>query len=183
MVELEVRDVVPLEEAQTHAVLLVSKDGTTLLPIFVDEASAVAIAFRLAHLVPPHPLAQDLLDDVVVQLGGKVSEVRIDSLQDDIFVGRIIIRQGGQDHALDARPSDSIAMALTGGAPILAHQKVLAEAGLSKDEVDALMNQLGVGGGPPGDLGVPPGEPKHPLPGEQTPGTPPPGEDEDTIHL
>jgi uncharacterized protein len=180
MVELEVRDVVPLEEAQTHAVLLVSKDGSMLLPIFVDEASAVAIAFRLAHLEPPHPLAQDLLDDVVVKLGGKVSEVRIDGLQDDIFVGRLIIKQGARDVALEARPSDSIAMALTGNAPILAHRKVLDEAGISKEEVDSMMNDLGVGGG--GLPGEPGAEPKaEPLP---RPPLPPRGEpDEDTIHL
>ena len=48
------------------------------LPIFVDEAAAMAIAFRLAHVEPPHPLAQDLLDDVVEELGGQVTEVRID---------------------------------------------------------------------------------------------------------
>lgn len=148
-VELEVKDVLPLAELQTHAVVLVSKDGKTMLPIFVDEAAAVSIAFRLAQRAPPHPLAQDLLDAVVSGMGGKVTEVRIDDLVEDIFVGRIVIRQGERDLALSARPSDSIAMAIKGGAPILAHRKVLDQAGIDEAEVESLLQRQkepGVGG-------------------------------------
>jgi bifunctional DNase/RNase len=191
LVELEVRDVVPLERAETHAVLLVSKDGAQMLPIFVDEAAAVAIAFRLAHMAPPHPLAQDLLDEVVKGLGGTVREVRIDSLKDDVFVGRIVIDQAGKDHAMKARPSDSIAMALSGNAPILAHRQVLAEAGVNKEQLDSMMGELGVGGsGPPtgeGDEempGMPGMDPEEPLTPGSLPGSPKaPAEAKDTIRL
>jgi bifunctional DNase/RNase len=186
MVELEVRDVVPLQEFQTHAVVLVSKDGQKVLPIFVDEAAAVAIAFRLAEREPPQPLAQDLLDSVVSELGGKVTEVRIDSLKDNIFSGRIIIRQGQQDHALEARPSDSIAMALKGGAPILAHRKVLDEAGIDQKDIDSLDDQgPGVGGsGPPPGMGEGPGKMLPPL--DLPPGHPdvgPKSKSQETIEL
>lgn len=152
VVELEVRDVVPLREAQTHAVVLSTKDGATVLPIFVDEASAVAIAFRLAHRESPHPLSQDLLDSVVRELGGKVAEVRIDDLRDNVYFGRVIIVQGAKRLALDARPSDSIAMALGGEARILCTRKVLGEAGISREELDGLRGGRGgpgVGGSGP----------------------------------
>lgn len=164
LVELEVRDVLPIVELDTHAIVLVSKDGSTMLPIFVDEAAAVSIAFRLAEREPPHPLAQDLLDSVVEELGGEVTEVRIESVEDDVFVGRVVIRQNGNDHAIDARPSDSIAMALQGKAPILADRQVLDEAGIDEQEIKSLLEQeLGVGGsGPlPHEL-PPPGEPTTP---------------------
>lgn len=164
LVELEVRDVLPITELDTHAIVLVSKDGATMLPIFVDEAAAVSIAFRLAEQEPPHPLAQDLLDSVVAELGGKVTEVRIDSLEDDVFVGRVVIRQDGNDHAIDARPSDSIAMAIQGDAPILANRQVLEEAGIDESEVKSLLEQeLGVGGSGPLPHELPPsGEPTSP---------------------
>jgi bifunctional DNase/RNase len=147
LVELVVRDVVPLEEAQTHAVVLTTEDGEMVLPVFVDEAAAVAIAFRLAHMEPPQPLAQDLLDDVVSKLGAHVTEVRIDDLQGDIYTGRVFLQQGKKHLELDARPADSIAMALDGKARIRVTRKVLSQAGISRDDIESLHeNDTGVGG-------------------------------------
>jgi hypothetical protein len=147
LVRLQVRDVIPLVEAQTHAVVLTTEDGALVLPIFVDESAAVAIAFRLAHLRPPQPLSQDLLGSVVTELGAKVTEVRIDDLRDDIYTGRVFLEQGKRKVTLDARPSDSIAMALDGEARIMVTRKVLDEAGISREEIDALREGgPGVGG-------------------------------------
>ncbi len=168
LVELIVHDVVPLEEAQTHAVVLTTKDGTTVLPIFVDEAAAVAIAFRLAHIEPPHPLAQDLLDDVVEGLGAKVTEVRIDDLSDDIYTGRIFLTQGKRKLELGARPADSIAMALHSEAKIVVTRKVLTQAGISREDIESLHGGSGpgVGGsGPPSEEGPGMGGGGFPFPG------------------
>lgn len=157
LVELQVRDVIPLTESQTHAVVLTTADGQMVLPIFVDESAAVAIAFRLAHLRSPQPLSQDLLGSVVTQLGAKVTEVRIDDLRDDIYVGRVFLEQGERKMTIDARPSDSIAMALDGQARIRVTRKVLDEAGISRGDIDALRE-----GGP----GVGGSGPAQPLPKE-----------------
>ncbi|MFL5356950.1 bifunctional nuclease family protein [Archangium sp.] len=163
LVELEVRDVIPLVEAQTHAVVLTTSDGQMVLPIFVDESAAVAIAFRLAHMQPPQPLSQDLLGSVVTQLGARVVEVRIDDLRDDIYTGRVFLEQGKRKVTLDARPSDSIAMALDGKARILVTRKVLDEAGISREEIDSLQKGgPGVGGSGEPDMDMePPEDPHH----------------------
>ena len=168
LVELEVQDVVPLMEAQTHAVVLTTKDRAIVLPVFVDEASAVSIAFRLADRDPPQPLAQDLLDDVVKQLGGKVTEVRIDDLRDNVYSGRVFLEQGKRKMTLDARPSDSIAMALTSHARIRVTRKVLTLAGISRDEIEGLQGGPGVGGSGPGGMDEEPA----PLPVPGMPGAP-----------
>ncbi len=174
LVELEVQDVVPLMEAQTHAVVLTTKDRAIVLPVFVDEASAVSIAFRLAERAPPQPLAQDLLDDVVKQLGGRVTEVRIDDLRDNVYSGRVFLEQGKRKMTLDARPSDSIAMALTSHARIRVTRKVLTLAGINRDDIESL--QPGVGGSGPGGMEPEDGTPM-PLPGmpgaPAAPGQPP----------
>ncbi len=180
LIELQVRDVIPLVEAQTHAVVLTTADGQMLLPIFVDESSAVAIAFRLAHLQPPQPLAQDLLGALVTELGGKVVEVRIDDLHDDIYTGRVFLTQGKRKLALDARPSDSIAMAMDGQARIMVTRKVLDEAGISKDEIDAL-REGGPGVGGSGDPNLL--EPMDPHQGMPPPGLAPPLEPEKTDEI
>lgn len=162
LIELEVRDVIPIEEANTHAVVLVSKDQQFVLPIFVTEEAAVSIAFRLAERNSPHPLAADLLDDVVKQMGGDVTQVSIDDVQDDIYLSRVTIRQGQKNLKIDARPSDAIAMALTGHARIFCTQKVMAHAGITKGEIDSLRDQMGVGGGGHGP-GIPGDEEVSPI--------------------
>ena len=174
LVELEVKDVVPLMEAQTHAVVLSTKDGETVLPLFVDEGAAVSIAFRLAERMPPQPLAQDLLDDVVSKLGGKVTEVRIDDLRDNVYSGRVFLQQGKKEMALDARPSDSIAMAMHSNARIRVTRKVLSLAGITRSEIEALQKQegMGVGGSGQGgdDMGpLPPPPPMGPSAGSPKP--------------
>ncbi|WP_179956341.1 bifunctional nuclease family protein [Melittangium boletus] len=171
LVELEVRDVIPLVEAKTHAVVLSTQDGQMVLPIFVDESAAVAIAFRLAHLRSPQPLSQDLLGSMVTELGAKVTEVRIDDLRDDIYVGRIFLKQGKRQMTLSARPSDSIAMALDGQARIRVTRKVLDEAGISREEIDSLRGEEGPGVGGGGDAGM--GKPRFhaPSPHEDVPPT------------
>ncbi|WP_186001866.1 MULTISPECIES: bifunctional nuclease family protein [Corallococcus] len=177
LVELEVKDVVPLMEAQTHAVVLSTKDGETVLPLFVDEGAAVSIAFRLAERPPPQPLAQDLLDDVVSKLGGKVTEVRIDDLRDNVYSGRVFLQQGKKELALDARPSDSIAMAMHSNARIRVTRKVLALAGITRAEIEALQKQQGMGVGGSGQGGEDMGPLPPPPPMGPSSGTPPHSED------
>ncbi len=164
MVELEVHDVIPIEEANTHAVVLISPDGESILPLFVTEEAAVSIAFRLAEQKSPHPLAADLLDQLVTGLGAQVREVRIDGVEEDIYTSHVIVRQrDGKDVSLDARPSDAIAMALTGDAKIVVTPEVLKEAGITREEIDQLREHMGIGGGGTA-------EPLSPLGGEKDDG-------------
>jgi uncharacterized protein len=167
-------------EAQTHAVVLTTKDRDIVLPVFVDEASAVSIAFRLAEREPPQPLAQDLLDDVVQQLGGRVTEVRIDDLRDNVYSGRVFLEQGKRKMTLDARPSDSIAMALTSHARIRVTRKVLTLAGISRDEIDGMQGGPGVGGSGQGGMDMDE-DAAPPLPG--MPGVPDPGQQQTPLDM
>jgi bifunctional DNase/RNase len=175
-IELTVQDVIPIEEADTHAVLLVSKDQAFLLPLFVTEEAAVSIAFRLAERTSPHPLAADLMDDMVLKLGGKVTQVEIDDVKDDVYTSLITISQAGKDVELAARPSDAIAMALTGKARIFCSPKVMAEAGITREEIESLQRggDPGIGGSGPG------GEVPEDHPGLIGPGS---ADDESNIRL
>lgn len=146
LVEMEVRDVVPLEDH--HAVVLVSKDKATVLPIFVDEPAAEAIAFRMAHRAAPHPQAQDLTDSMLKELGGQVTQVQIDQADDEALNGKVSITQGQKHVELAARPSDSIALALSHGVKIFATRKVLSNAGIDQKDIDKLRKSLPPGHSP-----------------------------------
>ncbi|MGZ3478908.1 MAG: bifunctional nuclease family protein [Myxococcaceae bacterium] len=136
LVQMEVKDVVPLKELKQHAVVLISKEDGTVLPLFVDETAAVAIAFRLMGRPTPHPLAHDLLDRLVPSLGGKLTEVRIDGLKNHIYSSHVFIQQANRQLVIEARPSDAVAMALAAKVPVYTTRQVMAEGGITRAEID-----------------------------------------------
>lgn len=151
LVEMEVMDVVPMDEGEAHAVILVSKGEGTVLPVFVEESAAVAIAFRLAHRDAPHALVEDLLDRMVGELGGTVEQVRIGAIQNHLDLSTITVRQGEKVFRVPARASDSISMALTSGAKIFATAELVKEVGITQKEIEELRDKMGVGGSGEGD--------------------------------
>lgn len=145
-VRMEVLDVFSVETIadSTHVVLLRTADKTTLLPIWIGESEALAIALRLAHRKPPRPLTHDLIDTMIGKLDTRVKKVRIEALRNSVFLGRLFFGDGTQTFELDARPSDSIALALGAKAPIFAARKVLEKAGLDKSNVEQRLRELPV---------------------------------------
>ncbi len=109
-------------------VVLRAEDGR-LLPIYIGIAEAMAIHTALKNQVPPRPMTHDLLVDIIGKLKAKVERVIIDDLIDNTFYARIILKQNDHEIEIDARPSDSIAIAVRLACPIYVEEKVLDEAG------------------------------------------------------
>ena len=176
LVRMEVKDVVPLKELKQHAVVLVSKDDGTVLPLFVDETAAVAIAFRLMGRPTPHPLAHDLLDRIIPSLGGRLTEVRIDGLKDHVYQSHVVIQQANRQLVIEARPSDAVSMALAAKVPVYTTRQVMAEGGISRAEIDAFgkdsqQTAPGVGGSGSAGSAPDPALPKAPAAPERLPAT------------
>ncbi len=99
------------------------------LPIFIGGMEATAIATAMAGVELPRPLTHDLLVSIVNELGTYVRKVTITDLIDGTFYAEItLVDDQGNRVEVDARPSDSIAVALRTGAAIYAAESVLAEA-------------------------------------------------------
>ena len=130
-VPVEVLDVIDADEG--FAVLLLQRQQHLVLPIFVGRAEGLAIRQRLEKQRPVRPMTHDLLEDVITALGAKLLRVEIDDLKANTFLGRLVLEQQKKLLTLDARPSDSIAVALGLGAPILVSQGVLQRAGVPQD--------------------------------------------------
>jgi bifunctional DNase/RNase len=113
-------------------VVLRSEDGR-LLPIYIGLAEAMAINSALKNVVPPRPMTHDLLVDIIGKLNAKVERVVIDDLIDNTFYARIVLKQNDHEVEVDARPSDSIAIAVRIGCPIYVDDKVLNEAGILEE--------------------------------------------------
>jgi len=108
-------------------VVLRSEDGR-ILPIYIGFAEAMAIHSALRNQIPPRPMTHDLLVEVISRLSARVERVIIDDLVDNTFYARLILRQNDHEIEIDARPSDSIAIAVRLAVPIYIDEKVLDEA-------------------------------------------------------
>jgi len=99
---------------------------------------ATAIAFAQQGVTPPRPLTHDLMKDLLASLQVSIDSIHLTELKDGIFYSLINL-QGGV--IVSSRPSDAIAIALRTGAPILASEALLNDAGIeipdqSDDEVE-----------------------------------------------
>ena len=121
-------------------ILLRDTESKKVLPIWTGMVEATAIAIKLQGQEPPRPLTLDLLKAVLDSLDAKVLMVVVNDMRDRTFFARIFIRtstSGSTTLELDARPSDSIGLALRTGAPIYVADWILEEAG-----VDAVIEDV-----------------------------------------
>jgi len=139
LLEMEVLGVVPLQDGEANLLVLGRKDAEAVLTMVIGRAEAVAIDSRLHHAAPPpRPMTHDLLGRAIGELGGKVERVEIDAYRDSVFLAKVRVRQGDRSLSLDARPSDSVALALRAGAPIYAARKVVDDQGISRAELERM---------------------------------------------
>ncbi len=89
-----------------------------LLPIWIGHYEAWAIGMELSGLSSKRPLTHDLLKSAIESLGGKVLKVEVTELVNQTFYAKIYVELNGSVKEIDARPSDSIALALKAGAKI-----------------------------------------------------------------
>jgi bifunctional DNase/RNase len=115
-------------------VILREKDGTRVLPIWIGPAEASAIAMELQGVKAQRPLTHDLLKQVIVGLGGDLRRVVISSVKENTYFAELLIRREDNVFQVDARPSDSIALALRLNAPIFTSDRLLDESGVETDE-------------------------------------------------
>lgn len=119
----------------THEPVVILKDleGKRTLPIMIGPFEATAIALALEGQQVPRPLSHDLMKSIIETLDAQVERVVIDDIKENTFYAKVILRAGGEPLEVDARPSDSIALALRTNSPIfVSEQLVLAEANEDK---------------------------------------------------
>ena len=109
-------------------VILRDKEGQKVLPIWVGIFEANAIALQIENISTPRPMTHDLLRNVIQDLKASVQKVVVCDLQENTFYALIYLLLDGDTVAIDARPSDAIALALRTRAPIFVEDTVLDNA-------------------------------------------------------
>jgi bifunctional DNase/RNase len=175
LIEMVVESVRVHMLSSQHVVILKESERDRYLPIWIGPAEANAIAMRLQGLTVERPLTHDLLVSVLGVLGSNVSRIVVTHVTDGTFHARLYLENAaGDEHEVDSRTSDAIAVAVRTGAAIYADQRVLDEAGVEPDASEPgeeddeslsvfreFVNSLDIdlpGGGGGGETGPPPEE-------------------------
>jgi uncharacterized protein len=109
-------------------IILRDKDGQRVLPIWVGVFEANAIALQIENVATPRPMTHDLLKNVIQDLKADIQKVVVSDLRENTFYAIIYLDAHGETVAIDARPSDAIALALRAHAPIYVEDSVIANA-------------------------------------------------------
>ena len=129
---VRVRIIALLEEPhmQSPVVILHDPKSDRVLPIWIGEPEARAIAIVLQRLDLGRPLTHTLMVNMIKDFKGKVTKVVVEKMEGGTYFASISVKIGrGKEHVIDARPSDSIALALEAEAPIYIAGSLLDEAG------------------------------------------------------
>jgi len=131
---------IALDAARQHIVLLkplLEEPGAgRILPIWIGEQEATSILIALGGGEAPRPLSHDLMKTLLETLGAEVERVEVTRIEDGTFFAEITLTTPSGRQVVDARPSDSVALAVRFQAPIWVADELLDEAGIPAEMVD-----------------------------------------------
>lgn len=133
MIEVTLSKIIIDEEKKEQIIVLKEKRGAKLLPIVIGLNEAAAIRMQLSGFTPPRPLTHDLLKAIIDVFGVHLEKIVIDSLVDSTFHAKLYFRIADNElKIIDARPSDSIALAVRTKSPIFVENQVFAKLSMKE---------------------------------------------------
>jgi hypothetical protein len=130
-VEVRIRGLVMDPATNMPIVVLKDVGSDAVMPIWVGIFEANAIAIEIEKMAAPRPMTHDLTRNLVQHLNAELERIVITEIKDDTFYAVLWLKQGGEQIAVDARPSDAIALALRADCPIFVAEHVMASAKLN----------------------------------------------------
>ena len=128
LIEMSIKGLMVDPITNMPIVILKDKLGERVLSIWVGIFEANAIALRIENVATPRPMTHDLLRNIITDLDGSVDRIVVSDLKDNTFFAIIHLTVRGERIAVDARPSDAIALALRTRSPILVEETVIDNA-------------------------------------------------------
>lgn len=124
--------------ADSPVVILKDEEEKNTLPIWIGPLEAAAIATMLEGIELSRPMTHDLMKNMLGMLDVTVDKIVITDLVDNTYYARIYLKVDGKVIDIDARPSDSMALALRAKVPIWVDEKVIerSQSVVIEDKVD-----------------------------------------------
>jgi len=141
-------EIIGLSYSQTqsgaYALVLGEDKGKRRLPIIIGGFEAQAIAIELEKMTPNRPLTHDLFKSFADSFNITVKEVIIYNLVEGIFYAKLICDNSGKEEEIDARTSDSIALAIRFDCPIYTYEFILEKAGIDPEDTEQATPEISV---------------------------------------
>jgi uncharacterized protein len=137
MIEVRVQSLGLDQISKSPVVILQETEGERMLPIWIGPGEASAIAMELAGMKFARPLTHDLAASLIRGLGGALQRVLITRVQENTYYAELVIQRGTEIVTIDARPSDSIAIALRLQARLFTSDDLLSATSLEIDTAAA----------------------------------------------
>ena len=135
----------------SYVVVLQERGGTRLLPIWIGQPEAESIVRHMHSVKNVRPLTHDLVRNLILGMGAQLRRVQITRVEKSTYFAELHLQRDDTLVHIDARPSDSIAIALRLGAPIFAAEELLVEP--TEDEEEEEQSEVpGVGDSEGSDL-------------------------------
>ena len=128
------------DDGPIPVVVLAPDEDDGVLPIFIGFEEAVSIARGMEAEDIGRPLTHDLTLDLVEELGGRVTRVVVSALEDNTYIADLHIDTPRGDTVVDARPSDSLALAARTNAPVEVETDVFESGRREREEFDQLQD-------------------------------------------
>lgn len=112
-----------------------------ILPIWIGHPEATAIMLAIEDAEPPRPMTHDLFRNVLMSLDAFVERVEITRVEEGTFYAALIVRSEERTLAIDARPSDSIALAVRFGAPLFVAEQVMEDASVPYEDLTTAVDE------------------------------------------
>lgn len=123
-------------QRNSYTLILGEENGELKLPIVIGSYEAQSIALVIEGLTPQRPLTHDLMFDTFTKYNIELKEVIIDQLKEGVFYAKLVTEQNGEQHIIDSRTSDAIAMSLRAKCPIYTYKNIMDNAGIIYDADD-----------------------------------------------
>lgn len=130
----------------SYVVILQERGGTRLLPIWIGQPEAESIVMHMHNVKRPRPITHDLVRSLIVGMNAQLRRVQITRVEKQTYYAELHLQHGDTLARIDARPSDSIAIALRLDAPIYAAESLLVEPGEETADDEGDEPEFGGGG-------------------------------------
>ena len=134
MIEVSIDSIRVSLMSQHRVVILKDAETERYLPIWIGACEADAITIELQGVEVARPFTHDLLKSAITDLGGKITQVLISDLRNEVFYAQIVLDVGGRKVELDSRPSDALALAVRAKVPIYIDESVMDKASITPEE-------------------------------------------------
>ena len=145
--EAKISSLVSLFPMPQYVVVLEDLEKTRLVPIWIGVHEGNSIALEMQGDKFPRPLTHDLIVNLLKNLGAVLEKIVVSDLKDNSYYAVLYIRWQGKTLEVDARPSDSLALAVRVKCPIFVDEKVLKKCprideSISQDEIEKFKDEL-----------------------------------------